>query len=108
MPAKNAQIGNFLAPGAILSLRPPFWWYRLANMAQKQPVKELRGLLGLTQEEFAAQIGVTAGRVSQVEAGDGHFKIGIYLYIASHWRIELAKLGYSVEDLLRSVGASAA
>ncbi len=68
----------------------------------KTIVHELRIELGLSQAAFGDAIGVTRGRVSQVESGDGgNFGIPTLLRIAALYRAELARLGYETEDLMR-------
>lgn len=67
------------------------------------PIKRLRNSLNLSQTDFAKSIGVTAGRISQVEAGAVGDRLGgeTMLELADVYRDELARLGLTVEDLLR-------
>lgn len=71
---------------------------------EHRPLKDLRAAERITQEDVATVAGVTKGRVSQVESGDGSFSVETWLVIFDHWRTTFARLGYSLEDLLRGGG----
>lgn len=68
---------------------------------EHRPLKDLRAAEKLTQDDVAEVAGVTKGRVSQVESGDGSFSVETWLVIYGHWRTAFARLGYTLEDLLR-------
>jgi transcriptional regulator with XRE-family HTH domain len=67
------------------------------------PLKLLRETLGMTQLEFAKTIGVSPGRVSQVEKIDGE-RLGAasVLKLLELYRVEIARLGLTLEDFLRT------
>ena len=55
-------------------------------------IKEARSALGMTQEEFAAALGVTQGTVSQWEIGRTHPSFGLLPKIADVLQITLDEL----------------
>lgn len=73
------------------------------------PIKSLRKALDLTQAEVAEVGQVTVGRISQVE-GDVEERLGIdaTLLVWERWRSDFARLGYSLEDVLRGTRTKAA
>lgn len=74
-----------------------------------RPLKLLRAALELTQAEFGEAIGVSAGRICQVENSDQE-RLGsdALLELADRYRVELARLGLTVEDLMRGSRAGPA
>lgn len=67
----------------------------------QSPLKLLRQSVGLTQEDFGATIGVTKGRVSQLESDPTSGLRGSNLRkLADTYRVEIARLGLSLEDFL--------
>ena len=71
------------------------------------PLRLLRTTLGLTQLELAESIGVTHGRVSQIECGYGGNLGGpSLLLLAELYRTPMARLGITIEDVLRGKRAA--
>lgn len=67
----------------------------------EHPVRRLRTFLGLTQRELAERIDSHMTYISQVETGSQPLGHTVALRIASAFPHEMAKLGLTVEDLLR-------
>lgn len=71
-------------------------------MAASTPLRELRQLLGLSQEEFAERIGRCQAWLSRMEAAGSPGRLGRdVLVIATKFRVEMLALGLDVEDLMR-------
>jgi len=68
-----------------------------------QAVRSLRKSLGakFTQKQFAERVGTHPTYVSQVETGSQTLGSEIALRIADSFPAEMARLGLTVEDLLR-------
>lgn len=69
-------------------------------MPPKNPVKQLRDHLDLTQGEFAKQLQCRQSRVSEVENGK-RLTASMALRIWDRWRRVLVGLGIKLEHLLR-------
>jgi len=67
----------------------------------EHPLKTLRTSLNLTQEEIGDAIGVTRGRICQIEKNGGTLGPENLLRLAERYRPELTRLGFTVEDFLR-------
>ena len=65
------------------------------------PVRKLRTFLGMTQAAFAERIDSHSTYVSQVESGSQPLGHIVALRIAGAFPSEMAKIGLTVEDLLR-------
>lgn len=69
------------------------------------PLKELRLALKLTQEGFGDTVSVTQSQVSEHElTGRGIGPDGL-LRLADKYRVEMNRLGLTIEDLLRGTRA---
>ena len=67
----------------------------------KNPLHMLRATLGLTQTELGDVIGLSAGRVCQIEKGRGSLGNESLLELTDNYRVEIARLGLTCEDFLR-------
>ena len=67
----------------------------------RNPLYLLRATLGLTQTELGNVIGLSAGRVCQIEKGRGSLGNESLLELTHHYRVEIARLGLTLEDFLR-------
>lgn len=65
------------------------------------PLRELRKSLDLNQREFAAEVGLHPTYVSQLETGSEPVGKGTALKIADRYRVEMARFGITIEDLMR-------
>ena len=65
------------------------------------PLKALREHLDLSQSDLAAALGVSKGRICQVEKGRGSFSADRWARFASLYRPTIAELGFEMEDFLR-------
>lgn len=69
---------------------------------RKHPLTELRELTGLNMTQLAESLDITVGRISQIEGGDGgQLSVEKALKCLSAYRVPLARLGITLEDLLR-------
>ena len=68
-------------------------------MAKEHPIKRLREHLEMTQEEFAEAVGMSQGRVSQVENGAG-ISLRNALEIVDTYKRECRRLGISYRDFI--------
>lgn len=67
---------------------------------EDHPIKLLRQHLGITQTELAEKIGSSQNRVSEVE--NGHpMQPSMALAVWDRWRVDLVKLGITLDGLLR-------
>ena len=66
-----------------------------------EAVKAIRELAHLSQRAFGKMIGVSARRVSQVEAGAGTFRPSPLVKLCREFRTEMASLGVTPLDLYR-------
>ncbi len=66
-----------------------------------RPLKILRISLGLTQEQLGKTLGISRGRVCQIELGQGNLGNENLLKLAESFRIDIARLGFTLEDFLR-------
>ena len=64
------------------------------------PVRVLRESLGISQAELGEQLGVTRGRIHQVELGQGNLHSKKLLVLQQLHGREMKRLGISLEDLL--------
>ena len=65
------------------------------------PLRELRKSLGLNQRPFAVEVGLHPTYVSQLETSSEPVGKGTALKIADRYRVEMARLGITIEDLMR-------
>jgi transcriptional regulator with XRE-family HTH domain len=65
------------------------------------PLRELRKSLGLNQRQFAGEVGLHPTYVSQLETGSEPVGKTTALRIADRYRLEMARLGITIEDLMR-------
>ncbi len=72
-------------------------------MPLKNPLGLLRASLELTQTELGDTIGLTAGRVCQIEKGRGALGNESLLNLTDRYRVEIARLGLTVEDFLHRI-----
>jgi transcriptional regulator with XRE-family HTH domain len=74
----------------------------------QDPLKLLRDTLGLTQVQLAKRLKVSPGRISQVEQVAGE-RLGTntILRMMELYRVEIARLGLTVEDFMRGNGRAA-
>ena len=68
---------------------------------EEHPIKLLRQHLDMTQEELAKEISSTQSRVSEVENGTP-VPPSMALAIYDRWRVDLVKLGVTLDLLLRA------
>ena len=73
----------------------------IGAMNSAKAVKAIREATKLTQAQFGEIIGVSARRVSQVEAGGGAFRPKPLLILCRKWRNEMASLGITPLDFYR-------
>lgn len=71
------------------------------------PLRELRKSLDLNQRQFGAEVGLHPTYVSQLETGTEPVGKGTALKIADRYRVEMARLGITIEDLMRGSRARA-
>ena len=65
------------------------------------PLRELRKSLSLNQRQFATEVGLHPTYVSQLETGSEPVGKSTSLKIADRYRVEMARLGITIEDLMR-------
>lgn len=66
-----------------------------------RPIEQLRRALGLSQTDFGRALGVSQGHVSSLERGSERLGGQTALRAADRWRLEMNRLGITVEDLIR-------
>ena len=69
-------------------------------MDVQQAVTRLRAATKRSQNEFADPIGLTGGRISQVENGRGGLHNKHVLRMLEHYAAEVAALGLSLRDFV--------
>ena len=68
---------------------------------QKNPIRELRQFLCLSQEQMAENMGCFQGQISAWESGSRSMLAETALKLWGKYRKPLRSLGFDLEDLLR-------
>ncbi len=77
-------------------------------MSTAHPLSELRASLGLTQQQLATELETSQSYISQVESGGSRIGRDFALAVKDRWPLEMARLGITVETLLRGSRSRAA